>query len=267
MYYHTPNINRYIDIIVKFRVPVILFYLLFAVVMATFYPPKFLSSDALFWLKGSQELHKTQSKQFSTHYLSKLTVKVDAFDETSHEALEKLHEQLVELYGVVKVSSLFSNDFVETKIDSNESEMLTVVNAGDLDTLQLLKLVKELHNDYCNVVEDDFKTFYYFISGQKSIDISKLDIPGTYEYQSNDAEIDWQFVIAYVLIFFLIMVVIFRLLYRNYIAFFSAVLVIGLSTILTFTLIVMFTGIDTIHIAMPFITISIALVDHRRSNP
>ncbi|MDM5272117.1 hypothetical protein PGH07_07990 [Sulfurovum sp. zt1-1] len=261
MYYHTPNINRYVDTIVKFRIPVIMFYVLFVVLMATLFPPKFLSSDALFWLKDSQELQKTQSKQFATHHLSKLVVKVDKFDEGTHEALKKLHEQLVELDGVEKVSSLFSSDFVETKKSGKESEMLTVINTGDLDTLRLRKLVKELHNDYCNVVENDFKTFYYYISGKKSIDISGLDIPGTYVYKSNNGEIDWSLVSAYALIFFFVMVVIFRLLFRNYVAFFSALLVIGFSTVLTFTLIVMLTGIETMHITMPFITISIALVD------
>ena len=261
MYYHTPDMNRYVDVIIKYRLLIISFYLLFVVIMGTVFTPRFLSSDALFWLKDSKQLEQTQAKQFSTHHLSKLVVQVDTFDEDTHQSLNILHQELVDLEGVQKVYSLFSNDLVETKKSADDSEMLTVINAGDLDTFELRKLLKELHNSYGNVVEDDFKTFYYFISGETFIDISKLKIPGTYEYDENDGEIDWYALSAYILAGLLIMVLIFRLLFRSNVAVFSAILVLILSTVLTFTLIVMMTGIETIHISMLFITISIALVD------
>lgn len=261
MYYHTPHIHRYVDTIIKFRIPMIIFYLLFVLLMAILYPPKFLSTDALFWLKASHELQKTEAKQFDTHHLSKLEVRVKKFDEPTHEALKRLHEALVRLDGVERVSSLFSNDFVETKKGSSDSEMLTVINTGELDTLRLHKLLKERDNDYSNMVEDDYHTFYYFISGENTIDINGLEIPGSYLYDAKNGEIEWPILGSYTLIFLLIMVVVFRLLFRNYVVFFSALMVIGLSTVLTFTLIVMLTGIETMHITMPFITISIALVD------
>ncbi len=261
MYYHTPDMNRYVDVIIKYRLQIISFYLLLAVIMGTVFTPRFLSSDALFWLKDSKQLEQTQAKQFSTHHLSKLVVQVDTFDEDTHQSLNILHQELVNLEGVQKVYSLFSNDLVETKKSRDDSEMLTVINAGDLDTFGLRKLLKELHNSYGNVVEDDFKTFYYFISGETFIDISKLKIPGTYEYDENDGEIDWYSLSSYILAGLLIMVLIFRLLFRSNVAVFSAILVLILSTVLTFTLIVMMTGIETIHISMLFITISIALVD------
>jgi len=172
--------NRYVHILLKYRLQIISFYILFVVMMGTLYTPSFLSSDALFWLKDSKQLEQTQAKQFKTHHLSKLVVQIDTFDESTRQSLQVLHEDLVTLEGVKKVYSLFSNDFVETKKSSKDSEMLTVINAGEIDTFRLRKLLKELHNDYGNVVEDDFKTFYYFISGEKFIDISKLQIPGTY---------------------------------------------------------------------------------------
>ena len=261
MYYHTPDMNRYVDVIIKYRLLIMSFYMLFVIIMGTVFTPRFLSSDALFWLKDSKQLEQTQAKQFSTHHLSKLVVQVDTFDEDTHQSLNILHQELVNLEGVQKVYSLFSNDLVETKKSADDSEMLTVINAGDLDTFELRKLLKELHNSYGNVVEDDFKTFYYFISGETFIDISKLKIPGTYEYDENDGEIDWYSLSSYILAGLLIMVLIFRLLFRSNVAVFSAILVLLLSTVLTFTLIVMMTGIETIHISMLFITISIALVD------
>jgi predicted RND superfamily exporter protein len=229
--------------------------------MSILYTPRFLSSDALFWLKESKQLEETRGKEFATHHLSKLVVQVDTFDDNTHQALHALHKELADIEGVEKIYSLFSNDFVETKKSSDESEMLTVINAGDLDTFALRKLLKELDNDYGNLVEDDFKTFYYFISGEKFIDISKLHIPGNYAYTEDDGEVDWYFLSSYIFVVLLIAVLMFRLLFRSYVAFFSAFLVISFSMVLTFTLIVMMTGIETIHITMAFITISIALVD------
>ena len=199
MYYFTPNMKPYVDVILKYRIPILAFYVLLAVMMSTLYTPKFLSSDALFWLKDSKQLQQTQAKKFATHHLSKLVVQVENFDDKTHESLQTLHNELVKLGGVQKVYSLFSNDFVESQNSGKESEMLTVINAGDLDTFALRKLVKELHNDYGNVVDDDFKTFYYFISGEKFIDISKLNIPGSYTYTTNDGEIDWYVLSSYIL--------------------------------------------------------------------
>ncbi|MCO4844458.1 MAG: hypothetical protein KC427_00410 [Sulfurovum sp.] len=261
MYYDTPDVNRYVDVIIKYRLQIISFYLLLVVIMGTVYTPRFLSSDALFWLKDSKQLEQTQAKQFETHHLSKLIVRIDTFDEKMHESLKTLHDELIDLEGVQKVYSLFSNDLVETKNSGDDSEMLTVINAGDLDTFGLRKLLKELHNDYGNVVEDEYKTFYYFISGEKFIDISNLNIPGTYDYDVNDGEINWYLLSSYLLAGLLIIVFMFQLLFRSNVAFFSALLGITFSTVLTFTIIVMITGLETIHISMLFITISIALVD------
>ncbi|WP_304544197.1 hypothetical protein [Sulfurimonas microaerophilic] len=260
MYYHTPNINRYVDQVVKYRKPIIVFYFLLAALLAFLYQPKFLSSDELFWLKDSKELKKTNAQQFDTYDLSKLIIHINHFDENSLEKLKNLHKQLLALQGVTKVSSLFSNDFIETKKDDG-SEMVVVVNSTDLDTLHLKKMVKEVHNDYCNVVDEDFQTFYFFIRTQKAIDLSSLDIPGEYEYIAVTHEINWQVMFLYAFIFMLVTLIVFRLLFRNYLAAIGGMILVALSTILTFTTIIMVTNIYTIHVTMPFITISIALVD------
>ena len=261
MYYHTHNMDKYVDATLKYRLHIISFYVLFVIMMGVLYTPKFLSSDALFWLKDSKQLEQTQAKKFTTHHLSKLVVNVNTFDEKTHQSLKTLHEELVALDGVQKVYSLFSNDFIESKKSDDTSEMLTVVNAGDVDSLELQKLVKELHNGYGNVVDDDFKTFYYFISGEKFTDISTLNIPENYTYITDDGEIDWYFLSMYIFVIFLIFLLMFRLFFRSYIAFFTAFFVLTFSTVLTFTFIVMITGIETIHISMLFISISISLVD------
>ncbi|CAA6814835.1 MAG: Unknown protein [uncultured Sulfurovum sp.] len=261
MYYHTPNMHRYLEMILKYRLSIIVFYILLVGLMSTLYLPKFLSSDALFWLKNSQQLEQIEAKEYATHHHSKLVIEIDEFNEKTHQELHTLHTELLKLEGVQKVYSLFSNDFIESTKSGESSEMLTVINAGELDTFSLRKLVHELHNNYGNMVEDDFKTFYYFISGEKFVDISEVNIPGNYEYTTNDGEINWYVLTMYILAVLFMAVLIFRLLFRSHIPFISAVLLIGFSTVLTFTFIVMLTGIETIHISMLFIAISITLVE------
>jgi predicted RND superfamily exporter protein len=260
-YYYTPNLDQYVNLIIKFRLHIISFYMLFVLIMATIFTPNFLSSDALFWLKDSKQLEQTQSKSFETHHLSKLVVHVENFDEKERQSLKQLHDELSGLEGVQKVYSIFSNDFVETKKSNEDSEMLTVINAGDIDALTLRKMLNDLRNSYGNVVDDDFKTFYFFISGEKFVDISTMKILGTYRYEISDGEIDWYSLGTIILTILLITFFIFRLLFKSNATFFSALLIILLSTVFTFTIIVMITGIETIHISMLFIAISIALVD------
>ncbi|CAA6817976.1 MAG: Unknown protein [uncultured Sulfurovum sp.] len=261
MYYHTPKMKRYIDVLLKYRLVILISYLLFVIFMGTTYTPKFLSSDALFWLKDSEQFKQVQEKNFETHHFSKLVVQIEEFDESTHQSLNELHQALVKTEGVEKVYSLFSNELVQSQQSGEASEMLTVVNAGSVDTFTLKKMLQELHNKYGNVAEDDFKTFYYFISGEKFVDISKIKIPGTYTYLSNDGEINWYSLGTYITIALLISILIFRLLFRSHIAFISASLFISFSTILTFAFIILLRGVDTIHISMLFIAISISLVE------
>ena len=261
MYYYTPDTKNYVDDILKYRILIIFFTIMLTIFMAFSYTPKFLSSDALFWLKESKQLAQTESKSFATHHLSKLVVEVEDFDEATHASLENLHKELTKLEGVQKVYSLFSNDFVQSHDEHKDSEMLTVVNAGELDTFALRKLVKEEHGSYGNMVDDDFKTFYYFISGEKFIDISQLHIPEKYQYITNDGEIDWSTLTLYIVVILLLTIVLFKLLFRGHIAFISASLLIGFATLLTFSTIVMLTGCQRFHISMLFISISISLVE------
>jgi len=261
MYYNIPNINRYLYYGVKYRKVTILFYLLLATYLAFLYQPKFLSSDELFWLNSSSELKKTNQKKLSTYSLEKLTVHIETLDDASFEKLKLLHEELKSLNGVSKVSSIFSNDFIETQED-NGSEMVVVINSSELNSLELKNLVKEEHNEYCNVVGENFQTFYFFISTQDPIKFEKLSIPGSYEYTSLNSTLNWLEIFVYAFIFIAITTLIFRVLFRNYISTFGGVLLITLTTLLTFSIIIMLTNIYTIHIAMPFITISIALVEY-----
>lgn len=261
MYYNTPNIHRYLDFILKFRKLIILFFISLATLGATLFQPQFLSSDELFWLNNSKEFQKTQAKNFRIYKQSKLIVKIDNLNDNTLQLLQELNTDLLSLQGVKKVSSVFSNDFIENRYDSNSSNMLVVLNCIQVDTLKLKQLLKKAHNDYCNVVDNNLSTFYYYISSTQKLDLSTLKIPGTYQYIDSIDEIKWNVLFIYIFVFASVLLILFRILFRNYLAAFSAMFVISLSTVLTFTTIIMLTGIYTIHITMPFITISIALVE------
>ena len=261
MYYNTPNINRYIEFVLIYRKQIIIFFTLIAIVFMNTLEPKFLSSDELFWLESSKETNKTDIRHFEHYKQSKLIVHTTKFDNETMAKLQKLQEELSALPHVKKVSSICSNDFIENQSDSNNSRMLVVLNSTQIDSLKLKELIKKSHNSYCNVVDKDFTTFYFFISATDTVDITKLHIPGEYQYIHFDYKVHWNVLFLYLLIFTAILVLTFRVLFRNYIAAFSALFVLTLSTILTFGTIILITGINTIHITMPFITISISLVE------
>ena len=261
MYYNTPNINRFLEKVVEFRKPIILLYIIAAVVSALIYQPKFLSSDELFLSNNSVELQKTKNQQLTTYSLEKLIVHIKTLDETTLERLKQLHKDLERSDGVSRVSSIFNNDFIETKKE-NDSELVVVINGADLDTLELKNLLKEEHNEYGSVVSQDFKTFYFFVSTQKPLELGKLSIPGDFEHTTVNHEIDWLIILLYVAVFISVTTLLFRILFRNYISTIGVILLITLSTIFTFSTIIMLTDIYTIHITMPFITISIALVEY-----
>jgi len=184
MYYHTPKVEKYIEFIKKYRLFIISTYLLLALIALVAYQPKVLSSDALFWLKESKELQRTTSKNYKAHFLSKLTIKIDNFDEKSKKELEAIAQQLSNITNVSNVASLFSKYLIESNSSTPDSEMLGVMSVGDLDVLKVKTLINESANPYCNFVDRDFHEFHYFIASQESIDIDSLQIKYKYSYQT-----------------------------------------------------------------------------------
>lgn len=261
MYYHTQNLNGYLEFVLIHRKKIILLFTLVAIFFINTLEPKFLSSDELFWLESSKETTKSSQYNFEHYKQSKLVVHITKFNDETKAQLQKLQQDLSVLPNVKKVSSIFSNDFIENESDSDNSRMPVVVNSTQLNSLKLKQLIKKSHNNYYNVVNKDFKTFYFFISATDSVDISKVRIPAEHEYIHFDYKVHWDVLFIYLLIFAATMILAFKVLFRNYISSFTALFILTLSTILTFGTIILITGINTIHITMPFITISIALVE------
>lgn len=70
-------------------------------------------------------------------------MQIDTLDDDTLAPLQKLHNELKSLEGVQKVSSIFSNDFIENKYDTNSSNMLVVLNCTEVDSLTLKQLLKK----------------------------------------------------------------------------------------------------------------------------
>lgn len=262
MYYHTQNLNGYLEFVLIHRKKIIFIFTLIAIFFMNTLEPKFLSSDELFWLESSKEAKKSDKNNFKRYKQSKLIVHISEFDDKTLAKLQKLQEDLTALPNVKKVSSILSNDFIENESDSNNSKMPVVLNSTQINSLKLKELIKKSHSSYGNVVDKNFTTFYFFISATKSVDIARIDIPGKFQYIHFDYKVHWNVLFIYLLVFAAILVLAFKILFRNYISSFTALFVLALSTILTFGTIILITGINTIHITMPFITISIALVEY-----
>jgi len=261
MYYQTPNVFQYVKFITRYRAYIIAAYVLLFFTVLAAYQPNILSSDAMFWLKDSAALKKTEARHFRTHRLSKLTVHVDAFDAKTREALQALNDRLSSAEGVDAVYSLFSRDLGETRRGGEGSETVGIVTAGGLDIYRLKKLVIEEFNTFGNVVDGDFRTFRFFISAQKPVEVGSLGVPGRYSYSATAQKFDWPHILAYAAALLLLFVLLFRYLFKNYIAALSGLAVIVSSTVFTFALIYVLTGINAIYITMPFITVSIVFVD------
>ena len=261
MYYHTQNLNGYLEFVLIHRKKIIFLFTLAAIFLMSTLEPKFLSSDELFWLESSKDVKKSDQYNFERYKQSKLIVHINKFDDKTLAKLQKLQNDLAKEPNVKKVSSVFSNDFIENESDSDNSKMPVVINSTQINSLKLKELIKQSNSNYRNVVDKNFTTFYFFISATESVDITKLSIPGEHKYIHFDYKVHWNVLFIYLLIFAATLIFAFRVLFRNYISSITALFVLTLSTILTFGTIILITGINTIHITMPFITISIALVE------
>jgi len=261
MYYHTPNLNRYTDKIIHYRVAIILSFIMMALLTLLFYRPSILSSELMFWLKESPEYQRTQSKELTTLFSSKLVVEVDSFTPQMQKELENLQLQLQKLPEVQRVSSLFSSTIIKTQ-KNEDASIVGVVNIQTLSTIEIKALVSSINNPYENFVSDDYKTFTYYILSHKIPDISSVNTSLSYKYSALNTQIDTSEYILFIVISILFAILLFYILFSNFISSLGALLVITLSTTFTLSSIYFFTGIKELHIAMPFISISIGLVDY-----
>ncbi len=261
MYYQTPKMDSYVTFILKNRLAILVLFIFTSLAILMMYQPRVHSSDAMFWLKDSKEFKKTTSLNYDTFYLSKLSIKIDNFDDKEQEKLQEIQAKLQKLDNVRGVTSLFSHNFVKQE-GSQDSSMVGVVNFGSMPSYKLKEYIDKLSNQYTNFVDDDFHTFNFYITSSANVDVKGLNLKNNYTYVEVDYYVDWREYIIYILISIILLIVIFKAVFLNYISSISAILVVSLTTMITFSFISFITSQNDIHIVMPFITVSIAMVDY-----
>ena len=111
-------------------------------------------------------------------------------------------------------------------------------------------------------VTNDFHTFIFYIFSKKSININTINIPFKYKIDTLNHQVDTEYYALYSLLLVVLIMLIFKILFSNYISSILAFLVISLTSVITFFIIYLITGLQDLYIALPFISTSIALVDY-----
>lgn len=258
MYYHTPNVSRYVRFIRKFRAWIIFAFVLLTMSTFALLRSEIISSDTLYWLSESKEYQKTQDNKFETVYVSRLSVDVPRFDNQSKMVLSALQTELEHHTDITKVESLFSSYRIYND-GGDESAMLRALPIYELNASKIQGFIRLFPQQYRRFVDSDFKHFNFIIESKVPIDAASFNIPYRYQYYAPTHEAQFRHYVGYLLIFVLIIIVMSRWLFKNYIAAIGAISVTALTMILTFGAIKFITGHDQIHIAMTLMVLSVSI--------
>ena len=262
MYYHTPKVNRYVTLIQKYRLAIILAYILMTLGTLFFYQPKFVSSDTSFWLNESQEMKRTQAQAYDANYIGQLELKIGEFNDATKTKLNTFQHTLEKLPGISHIDSLCGAYRIYTDGDEVDSSLVKATPLGIMDAKELEKFVKAYGQEYDEFVNDDFTEVSYFIYSSEPIDISSIDVPFSYSYSEPNAKADLNDYLLSVLAVIFSIMLFFRLVFHNYISAIAGLFVIAITMVGTFSFVYLFTGDNHVHIAMTLIVVSIALIDY-----
>lgn len=258
MYYHTPNVSRYVRFIRKFRAGIIVAFIALAVAALSLVRPQLTSSDTLYWLSESKEYQKTQKNEYQTAYVGCLSVDVPRFDNQSKTALKVLQSELEYHKEILKVESLFSSYRIYND-GGEESALVRALPIDQLTPAQMVDFVHAFPQPYIRFVDQDFKRFYFIIESKTPIDLSSFNIAYPHHYSQPTTEGQWKHYLGYIAIFIMMTIVMSRWLFKNYIAAFGVLSVTALTLILTFAAIELIMGYRQIHIAMTLMVLSVSI--------
>lgn len=259
MYYHTPNISRFISQIRRFRILIISLFILLSAAALMLLRPELIASDTTFWLSESKQMQKTKEHAYSTVYVGHLSVTVPKFDDSAKTVLKTLQSDLEKIDGVDKVESLFSAYMIYNDQTSEESALVKALPIVQLSSEKMKTFVQTFPEPYRQFVDKDFSHFHFILHSQKPIRIDQLNIPYRYRYTEPAMEAGLTHYLLYVGIFVLLMLVMSRVLFKNFIAALGAISVTAITLIWTFSLVYLFSGSKQIHIAMSLMVVSIAI--------
>ena len=258
MYYHTPNVVKYVRTILRLRIWILTVFIVSASLAFTFFRPELISSDTLYWLSESKEFKKTFTQAYDTEHVASLSINVPKFDEASKSALTVLQSELEYNKEITHVDSLFSAYRIASE-GGEDSGMVRALPIHELNAPKIVGFVSSFKEPYKQFVNEDFTKFNFIIHSKAPIDVTSLSIPYTYDYSEPSGKLQVGHYLGYIAIFILAIVVMSRWLFQNYIAAFGALSVTVLTLILTFATIQIITGNRQIHIAMTLMVVSVSI--------
>jgi predicted RND superfamily exporter protein len=258
MYYHTPNVSKHIHFVRQFRAWIIILFVFLSAIALSLLRPEMISSDTLYWLGESKEYQKTQNNQFETVYVSRLCVDVPVFDNQSKAVLASLQAELEHRTDITKAESLFSSYKIYND-GGDESAMIRALPIHELNASKIQGFITLFPNQYKRFVDHDFKHFNFIIESKAPLDAASFNIPYSYQYYAPTHEAQLRHYLGYLFIFIVMIVIMSRWLFKNYIAAIGALSVTALTMILTFSIIKWITGHNQIHIAMTLMVLSVSI--------
>jgi len=254
MYYHTPKLLRYIYWLKRWQLALVLVYLLLAVLALMSMSVHFIDDDDAIWIKSSSKHASHRIK------IERLAFTVNRFDQSSMKRLYALKKELEAVPAVLSVKSIFDVSIFQSH-GSDASQSIEPIQLQKLSLPMVLHTFLKYKQLYEGYFSDDFKTYYFYLYHQDPIDLQALQerIPFTMQHKSSTLSL--QDIVKYLLIFTLFLAFVFRSLFHSFVPFFASITVISLTSIFTLWVINYLFALETIHIAMMLIIISIALVD------
>lgn len=262
MYYNTPAVGPYIHFLTKNRILIIVFTFVLAAFAFIFINPNLFSSDERIWLQDSLELERTQGQALESKHVTKISLHVPAINQESIEKFKELDKKLHMFKEVSYVSSLLSQKYFYNHKDSADSQLLKVIDTDTLKNEELNAFIHSFSSLYKAYIDLDNSTFSLYVFTKESFDYRDLKSEFDIDIeQISSADDKWEYIV-FVMISALIIILLFRLIFKSFAGSLTAVSVIGLTLLFSAWLVqVLMPGV-AIHIAMSLIIVSISLLDY-----
>ena len=262
MYYNTPKVGNYINFIIKNRLLLILLSFLAVFIVFNFINPKLFSSDERIWLQDSKELKRTLDKNLESQHVSKISLHVDSFDVKSIETLKKLNTKLNGYKDISYVSSFLSLKHFYNDKTSSESQLLKVVQTQSLNNEELQGFIENFSQLYKAYIDVDEKMFILYFFTKDSFNSKELSNEFNIDIEQISNADDKLEYLAIAGISTLIMILLFRLIFKSFAAPLTVVIIVGMTLLFSIGLVQLLLPNVDIYIAMSLIIISISLLDY-----
>lgn len=262
MYYDTPSVGRYINFLTKNRIYIILFSLILAITAFIVINPSLFSSDERIWLQDSLELKRTHAQDLESKHVSKISLHVQDINEDSMATFKELEKKLRDFKGVNAVSSLLSQKYFYNDNSSVDSQLLKVIETNTLENKELSLLISNFSHLSKAYVDIEEKTFILYVFTKESFNSENFTSAFNIDVEQISSEDDkWEYLV-FALLSALIIMLLFRLIFKSFAASITAVAVIGLTLLFSVLAVQLLMPNVAIHIAMLLIIVSISLLDY-----